>query len=316
MGLIDFLSVYSYRIIVIGTFLIGLSCGLLGSYLYLRRQSLLADVIGHASTLGVMGGFIIAASWLDIDGRSLLVLMAGALVTCLLAVFITDLVGSKTQITHDTAMAICLALFYGGGLVLLDIILNGSYRGKAGISSALLGKASALTIEDVNTIAVVTVICVVIVLLFGRVFTVFSFDVAFASIMGFPARIVSPLILVPTVLAIVLGVKAVGIILMVAFAIIPPCIARQWTNHVHTLVLFSGVIGGLSAVAGAWLSVSIGKVPTGPIIVVVLTAVLVFSLLFAPQRSILVQLYLKHKRRKEFKNPIPAIKPLNTGGVK
>ena len=87
--------------------------------------------------------------------------------------------------------------------------------------------------------------------------------------------------------AVVIGIKAVGLILMIAFAIMPAAAARQWTHRLWSMVTLSGVIGALSGAVGSGLAVNLGKVPTGPVVVLVLAAVLTVSLLAAPERSVL-----------------------------
>ncbi len=304
MDILVFLSTYSYRIISLGTFLIGLVCGILGSFLYTRRQSLLSDVIGHASTLGVMAAFLISSIVFGVDGRSLIVLVVGSVIAALLAVLLSDWIARSTPLGDDATMAVMLALFYGGGLVLLRVIIHGKYPGKGGISSALLGSATSLTIADVITIAILSLLCLLIVTMFRKEFTSFCFDRQFSHVLGFSSSVLTPLLLSSMVVAVVLGVKAVGLILMVAFTIVPPATARQWTNRFGSMVVLSGLIGGLSSVLGTWLSVSLGNVPTGPVIVLILTGFLLLSLLVSPQRSVVVQRIKRSRKRRELRKAI------------
>jgi ABC-3 protein len=101
------------------------------------------------------------------------------------------------------------------------------------------------------------------------------------------------------VLSIVIGLKAVGLVLMVALAIAPPIAARQWTTRVGSMLLLSGLIGAFSAVVGSWLAVSIGRVPTGPMIVLVVTVIAFVSILFAPNRSLLLTIRARRRHREE-----------------
>ena len=96
-----------------------------------------------------------------------------------------------------------------------------------------------------------------------------------------------------------IGLKAVGLVLMVALAIAPPIAARQWTTRVGSMLLLSGLIGAFSAVFGSWLAVSIGRVPTGPVIVLVVTVIAFVSILFAPKRSLLLTIRARRRHRKE-----------------
>lgn len=299
MDPVSFLSVHSYRMITLGTFLIGLICGALGTYLYLRKQALLSDVIGHSSTLGVMGAFYLSVAVFGLDGRALLVLVIGSVLAAITAVLLSDWVARTTPLGNDATMAIMLALFYGGGLMLMRIILSGSFRGKGRINSALLGSATSITVSDIKTIVILGCLCLGMVLLLHKEYSLYCFDATYAHTLGFRSTILSPLLLSPAVLAVVLGVKAVGLILMVAFAIVPPAAARQWTNRMGPMVVVSSLIGGFSAAFGTWLSVSIGKVPTGPLIVLVLTAVLLASLCLSPSRSLVLLGWRRRQKRRE-----------------
>lgn len=123
--------------------------------------------------------------------------------------------------------------------------------------------------------------------LLWKEFKVLTFDPVLCRTMGLSTRILGPLLLGTVTVAIVIGIKAVGLILMVAFAIMPAAAARQWTRHLWSMIALAGLIGALSAAIGSYLAVSLGSIPTGPIIVLVLSAVLAVSLLAAPRRSLL-----------------------------
>lgn len=295
MSLLEFLSEFAYRRIVVGTALIGLCSGAMGVFLYLRRQSLMSDVIGHAATPGVMGAFLFMAStpalsqsqWLqaaNIDARSMPVMTLGALVSSLLAVILANWVASTTRIGIDTTMAVMFSLFLGGGLLLLQVIQRSTLPGKGGIEELMFGNAATLTNLDVTTILVVTIVVFATVIVLWRPFTVMTFDPTLARMTGIP-RILDALLLGLLVLGIVIGVKAVGLILMIAFAVFPPAAARQWSRTTASMFVIAGILGGIAGVVGTYLSVVVGKIPTGPVIVLVLAVVVALSLLLSPKRA-------------------------------
>lgn len=149
----------------------------------------------------------------------------------------------------------------------------------------MFGNSATLTNLDVGTIAVVSIAVAIVMMLLWRPFTMMTFDQTLSQVSGLPLRWLSPLLLSLIVLAVVIGVKAVGLILMIAFAVFPPAAARQWSKTVLQMVLFSAGIGGVASVVGTYISVAVGKVPTGPVIVLVLTAFVGVSLVAAPRRS-------------------------------
>jgi len=137
MSLIEFLSEFSYRRIVIGTMLIGACSGAMGTFLYLRRQSLMSDVIGHSATPGVMGAFLVVSLIFGgFDARSMPVIVVGALITGLIAVVLANKVADTTRIGIDATMAVVLSLFLGGGLLLLTGIA--AWRIVAGVMFGMM----------------------------------------------------------------------------------------------------------------------------------------------------------------------------------
>lgn len=100
------------------------------------------------------------------------------------------------------------------------------------------------------------------------------------------------------VIAIVIGVKAVGVVLMIAFVVTPPAAARQWTGTLPGMVALSGAIGGIGSGVGAYLSIALGDVPSGPVIVLTLFTIFLISLFASPRRSVITTA-LRHARARE-----------------
>ena len=192
MSLIEFLSEFSYRRIVIGTVLIGACSGAMGTFLYLRRQSLMSDVIGHSATPGVMGAFLIVSLIFGgFDARSMPVIVVGALITGLIAVVLANKVADTTRIGIDATMAVVLSLFLGGGLLILQVIQRSHIRGKGGIEDLMFGNAATLTNLDVRTIAVVTFVVFLAVALLWRPITLMTFDPTLAKVSGLKTAVLS-----------------------------------------------------------------------------------------------------------------------------
>lgn len=279
----EFIYNYTFRTMLIGSMMIGVFSGVLGSFLYLRHQSLVSDVIGHSAIAGVTSSFVFATLILQINGRSMVVLTIGAVIASTLAVLFANWVAADSRVGIDAAMAITLALFFGGGLIVMRFIIRSNLPSRGGITDYIFGNAATLITSDLVTIACFGLGALLVTALHWKEFKLFSFDPVQAEMMGFRSDIISPLMLTTITVAVVIGVKAVGLILMIAFAIMPAVAARQWTNHLFSMVATAGGIGALSAAIGCYVSVNMGSVPTGPVIVVVLAAVVVISFIFAPR---------------------------------
>ncbi|QOR46768.1 metal ABC transporter permease [Trueperella pecoris] len=286
ISLAEFFGTYAFRTTAIGTFLIGALAGALGSILYLRKQSLASDVVGHSAIFGVVTAFVIA-SFLGADGRSIVTLTIGATVASVLSLLLTNLIAQHSRVGIDAAMAVSMAIFYGGGMVGLRLINHSNLPNRGGIDSYMFGNAGTMRQVDVISIAAFGALALVVLALFWKEIGLYCFDPVAAQIQGFSPKIVDAISIVTTTVAIVIGIKAVGMILMVAFAIMPPAAARQWTTSMRGLVVGAGAIGGVSGMAGAYLSISAGRVPTGPVVVLILFTVFLVSILASPRRSIL-----------------------------
>ncbi|MEM8553520.1 MAG: metal ABC transporter permease [Pseudomonadota bacterium] len=288
MDPVEFFGNHVFRMVFFGTTVIGTVAGALGSFAYLRKQSLISDVIGHAALPGALLAFLVAVMLFGVSGRSMPILIVGAVVTGTLAALFANTVASQTKIAIDTAMAISLTTFFGLGMLLLRIIANNPFPGKGGIQDYLFGNAASITRADLTTSVAVGALALVLMVVFWKEFTLRTFDPVLSTMLGFRARIIDTLMFTTIVIAIVIGVKAVGFVLMVAFVVTPPAAARQWTNTLPSMVMLSALFGGFGSGLGAYLSISMGNVPTGPVICLVLFAIFLVSLIASPKRSILV----------------------------
>ena len=295
---IEFFGNHTFRMVFLGASVIGLVAGALGSFAYLRKQSLISDVIAHSALPGALLAFLAAVVVFGVNGRNMLGLIFGAVITGTLAALFANSIAARTKIAIDSAMAISLTTFFGAGMLLLRIISNGPFTGKGGIDDYLFGNASVITIADLATSSAVGAVALILMLVFWKEFALRTFDPGLLTLLGFRSSIIDTLLFVTIVIAVVIGVKAVGVVLMIAFVVTPPAAARQWTRTLPGMVTLSGAFGAIGSGVGAYLSISLGNVPTGPFIVLTLFAIFLISLLASPRRSVIVTA-LHHARARE-----------------
>ena len=236
---------------------------------------------------------------LGVDGRNMLSLIIGAVIIGTIAVLFANGISQHSKIRIDTAMAVVLTIFFGGGMLLMRIITNGVFPGKGGIQDYLFGNASVITMNDLITSLSVGALALLLMVVFWKEFALRTFDADHSTVIGFSARVIDTLMFTTIVIATVIGVKAVGLVLMVAFVVTPPAAARQWTGSLAGMVTLSAIFGAVGSGVGAYLSISLGRIPTGPLIVLVLFAIFVFSLLFSPRRSIVTVALRRFRMRKQ-----------------
>jgi manganese/zinc/iron transport system permease protein len=281
---------YNTLVALGGAALLGLLCGVVGSFAVLRRRALLGDVLAHAALPGLAMAFLIA------QNRTLPVLLAGALASGLFGLACLSFLRRRTRTKDDAAMALVLAVLFGAGIALSRHVQNVSVDARhAGLDSFIFGKASGMILSDLYLTIVVCSVAIVLVALLFKEFRLVCFDPDFGQALGYRVAWLDFAVLGLLALTVVVGLPMVGVILVSALTIIPPVAARLWTHSLPTMLLLAGLFGIISAAAGVMLSASGEGMPTGPVIVLTAAAIFILSALFAPARGLLAT-YLRLRR--------------------
>lgn len=281
-----------FRNALIGTILLSLSSSMVGSFTMLRKQSLITDVIAHSVFPGVCLGFLLT------NERNLLVILLCASITGWIASLFVEWFKKHPKIAPDTASAITLSTFFGGGVMLLVYLINSPTQSvKSGISSFLYGSVIGISNQDIIIFFCIVILLISLIFLFYKELVVFSFDERFAQSIGYPISFLKILLSIITVIAIVIGIQAVGVILIASLLITPSVIARFWTHRINWLIVLACGIGVSCALIGTTISYHL-EVSTGPWIVMTISTVALISFLFAPQKGIISKV-IRHKRFKK-----------------
>ncbi len=280
---------YTLRTVALGSAVLGLVSGALGTYAVLRGQSLIGDAISHAALPGIALAFLLTGS------RMTLVLLLGALAAGWVATLCIMQVSSSRRVTYDTALGLALSVFFGVGLMLLTYLQQTAGAQQAGLDTFLFGQAATLVTEDVWTMAGMGGAGLLGMALFWKEFKLLSFDPAFGRSLGLPIRALDVLLTTLLVVAIVIGLQTVGVVLMSAMLIAPAAAARQWTDSLGVMVGLAVLFGILAGVSGALISSVVPRLPTGPTIVLSVSAIVVISLFLAPRRG-LVWRWMRERR--------------------
>src|SRR5687768_4590646 len=174
----------SVRYALLGSMLLGISCGLLGSFIVVRKMALVGDALSHAVLPGVALGFL----WnMTKDPVAILV---GATLAGLLGAATVTLIKQTTRLKEDAALGLVLASFFAVGICLLTMIQRLPTGNKSGIDKFLFGQAAAISAADVRLMALITAGVIAAIWIFYKEFLVTSFDAAFARVAGFPAQLI------------------------------------------------------------------------------------------------------------------------------
>lgn len=280
------LTSYNGQMVLLGTVLLGVAAGVVGTFMMLRKRSLVGDVVGHSAVPGIAIAYILAEMAESGSGKNVPVLLVGAFAAGLLGAVTTIAIDRTTRLKADAALAIVLATFYGLGVALFGVVQKSPGGSAAGLESYLNGMAASLVASDVTLFAVVAAVLLVITGVLFKELTLLCFDADFASTQGWPTLALEVLLTFLVVGVTILGMQSVGLILVVATLVIPPTAARFWTNNMRKLVVISGVIGGSCSAIGVLISTLGPKLATGPLIVLCGSAAFCVSLLFGRERGV------------------------------
>lgn len=277
---------YNTALVTVGAAILGASAGAIGTFMLLRKRSLVSDAISHSTLPGLALAFIVMALVMG-DGRFMPGLLVGAALSAGVGLLLVEWITRRTRLTEDVAIGAVLSVFFGLGIVLLTVIQAMNTGRRAGLEGFLLGSTAGMLLSEAEVIAVAAAFTGLAVYALRRPLTLVCFDQEYAATQGVNVR-ATDLAMMALVLAVtVIGLKVAGLVLIVALTILPPVTARFWTNRPQRMAAIAALIGAFSAYLGAVIS-SLGEgLPTGALIVLVSFAIFLVSLVFSPLRGLL-----------------------------
>lgn len=299
---------YNTRVVLAGTSVLGAAAGAVGTLLLLRQRALLGDTLAHATLPGIALAFLLTTMTgaAGAGGKSLPLLLGGAVVSAALFGGAVLALRHGTRLKEDAALGIVLSVSFGLGVALLGIAQKMPAAQAAGLESFIYGKTASMLASDVKLIVIAALGALAVTAGLLKEWRLLCFDQSFAASLG---RSIMPLDLLMVSLAVVVtvvGLQAVGLILITALLIIPAAAARFWTRRMHTMLALAAVFGALSGLAGAAISALAARLPSGAIIVLVAAGVFVFSMLFAPHRGVLIRAWRRRRMRRGLARASPS----------
>ena len=277
---------YNTRVVVAGTTLLGLAAGLIGTFLVLRRRALLSDTLSHATLPGIALAFMVM-TLVTGDGKHLPALIVGAAVFAVIGTASVLAIQRFSRLKDDAALGIVLSVYFGLGIALMGMATRMDAGNAAGLSSFIYGKTASMLFFDAILIAVTAFVAALVCILFFKEFTLVCFDADYGRTQGWPVARLDFIMMTLVVLVTVIGLQAVGLILVVALLIIPAATARFWTHRLRFLLILSGIFGALSGFLGSGISALMANLPAGAVIVLAASFFFLFSLFFGSARGLL-----------------------------
>jgi zinc transport system permease protein len=235
---------------------------LIGSFLVVRRYSLMADTLAHVSLAGVAFGLL-----LNINP------LISAIVTATLAAFGIERLRSSRKLPGESV----LALFLTGSLAIATVLLSIGRGFNANLFSYLFGSIATVTQIDVYTIVGLSLVILLTVGFLYKELFFSSFDEELAETAGVPVKIVNAILIILAALTVSVSIRIVGVLLIGALMVIPVMTAMQLAKSFKQTVGYSVVVSLIAVVSGLFISYYFNLASGGTIVVIAL-AMFVISL--------------------------------------
>lgn len=246
---------------LMGGLLASIGCGIMGSYVVVKRIGFLAGGISHA-VLGGMG----VALFLGLSP------LGGALVTALLAALLIGWISLRWKEREDTLISALWAV----GMAIGIIFISKTPGYSVNLMSYLFGNILMVPQQDVWMMGLMDLVLLCLVGLFYRQFLAVAFDEEFARLRGVPVAPFYLLLLCMVAVTVVLLIQVVGLILVIALLTLPAAIAAQYLNSLGRMMLAASILGMLFTVTGLAISY-IADLPSGATIILVAGLVYLIS---------------------------------------
>ncbi len=283
----------------IGSMLMCLASALVGVIVFLRKRSLLGEALSHATYPGVViSVWVVAALFPAASDVMAVAILIGAFTTAMLGLWLIEKLEQHFQVKNDAALCFVLSVFFGVGVLIASRIQVTHALWYKTIQIFLYGQAATLTDVHVVIYCVLAVATIATLIFLYRQIEMVIFDRSFARSVGIRIQLLDMLLFVLLVLAIVIGIRSVGVVLMAGMLIAPAVAARQFTDRLYMMFILAGVFGAISGFMGNYLSIQIPEwgrahgldwkfsLPTGPMILLSASFISLASLFFAPSDGV------------------------------
>lgn len=247
----------------IAAVLVSIACGIVGTYVVVKKIVSISGAISHAAFGGIGLGYLIGINPI-----------LAAIPFSILSAISIGLINERVKISEDTAIGILWSVGMGLGVIFINL----SPQYAPDLFSYLFGNILTVPSSDLILMLILDLIILFIVFLFYREFLAISFDEEFSKVVGVPAENMYILLLCLVALSVVVLIKVVGVILVIALLSIPAAISMQYTNSIKKIMIFSVILGIFLNILGLWLSF-IFDLASGATIVLVLGITFIISTL-------------------------------------
>lgn len=233
---------------------VALSGALVGTFLILREMTMLANALSHTILLGIVSAYLLLRLFGTTQGPavplSIPTLLIAAFTTGIATTFLTQVLSKVVKLQEDASIGLVFSILFSLGIVLITLFFRNVHIG----TELVMGNVDALQPRDLrDVLAILGVNSVLFILLFNG-FKITTFDPQLARTFGFSPLLFNYLLMIQTSATAIGAFRAVGVLMILAFFVIPPLTARLLTHTLSTLIGLSCFFAALASLLGVALS--------------------------------------------------------------
>lgn len=268
---------------------IALSSALVGSFLVLRKMTMLANSLSHTMLLGIVVAYIWThqgifgemTKHVSQEPMNMELMLAVSIVTGLITAFFTEFIHRVLKLQEDSSIGLVFTFFFALGITLVTLFTRNLHIG----TEVVMGNVDGLQLNDCKLAYLIFALNSLLIVLFFKELTLTTFDPAFSLTLGLSPIFFSYLLMTQVSATATGAFRAVGVIMTLSFLTGPVLTARLLTHNLKKMILLSMGIGSAASVIGVALSrhlLTVYDMPlsTGGIVVCVITFLFVITLLF------------------------------------
>ena len=260
---------------------VGIICGVIGSFIVLRGMALMGDAISHAVLPGVAISYMLGINY-----------FYGAVVTGILTALGIGTISQNSRIKSDSSIGLVFSAMFALGIILIT-----KAQSAQNLDKILFGNVLSVRSSDMWLTIIVGIIVILAVFLFYKELLVSSFDETMAAAYGLRVKLIHYGIMLLLTLVTVASIQTVGVILVVSMLITPASTAYMLTNRLSIMIVLSATFGAVSSIFGLYLSDKT-DLPSGPVIALTTTGIFIFIFLVAPKQGVLWNAFKKKRARR------------------
>ncbi|MEO0469654.1 MAG: iron chelate uptake ABC transporter family permease subunit [Bacteroidota bacterium] len=276
---------------LIASGIVGITCGVLGCFIVLRKMSLIGDALSHAILPGVVVGFMVA-------GFSVVGFFTGSVLAGLLTAFFITVIQRNVKTHDDAAIGIVFTSMFAVGVIGISALTR-QEGVHLDLTDFLLGQILGISDEDLWMTFLVMVFTIICVMVFYRYFFITTFESVVAKTIGISVSTIHYFLMLLLSFAVVAALRSVGVILVVAMLITPASTAYLLTDRLARMLVIAALVGLLSTTLGLLIAIYFETTP-GPAMTITATGFYILAVLFSPKRG----LVSKARKRQTQRNRI------------